>query len=68
MRTRKHLMNGVKVSLVNGRDLHRFVASGKAYRTWVQIHLERGELVRDILFDAGLQPPDCTVTLQQFQR
>lgn len=47
MRTRKHLMNGVKVSLVNGRDLHRFVASGKAYRTWGQIHLERGELVRD---------------------
>ena len=26
------------------------------------------QMVRDILFDAGLQPPDCTVTLQQFQR
>ena len=29
---------------------------------------EVAQMVRDILFDAGLQPPDCTVTLQQFQR
>ena len=26
------------------------------------------QMVRDVLFDAGFQEPDCTVTLQQFHR
>ena len=26
------------------------------------------QMIRHILFDAGFQEPDCTVTLQQFQR
>ena len=25
------------------------------------------QTIRDILFDAGFQPPDCTVALKQFQ-
>ncbi len=25
------------------------------------------QTIRDILFDAGFQPPDCAVTLKQFQ-
>ena len=28
---------------------------------------EVAQMVRNILFDAGLQPPDCTVTLKQFE-